>query len=225
MNLYKVLKTIFVKIKYNSKITCSYKVSLDFYSVFEGKNTIGPQSEIYHSYLGYASYVAAYSSLQYISIGKYCSIGQKLHCIYGKHPSRGFVSTHPAFYNPKAHTVTYVRKKMFDDSKEFNQAGYSIIVGNDVWIGDNVCLMEGISIGDGAIVAAGSVVTKNVEPYSIVGGVPAKLIRKRFCYEDIEFLNSLKWWNKGESWLKKYGQYFDDLNNLKKQLIFNNEIV
>lgn len=69
------------------------------------------------------------------------------------------------------------------------------VVGNDVWIGQNVTILPGVHIGDGAIVGANSVVTKTVLPYSVVGGNPAKLIRKRFDDETIEFLLKLKWWD------------------------------
>ena len=69
------------------------------------------------------------------------------------------------------------------------------VIGNDVWIGYNAIIMPGIHIGDGAIIATGSVVTKNVAPYSIVGGNPAKLIRKRFDQDTIENLLNLAWWD------------------------------
>lgn len=68
-------------------------------------------------------------------------------------------------------------------------------VGNDVWIGFNSTIMPGVKIGDGAIIGTNSVVTKNVEPYSIVGGNPAKEIKKRFSKEQIENLLQIKWWN------------------------------
>lgn len=70
-----------------------------------------------------------------------------------------------------------------------------IVIGNDVWIGYDAVIMAGVTIGDGAIIGARAVVTKDVEPYAIVGGVPAKEIRKRFSPEKIEKLQSLKWWN------------------------------
>jgi len=71
-----------------------------------------------------------------------------------------------------------------------------IIIGNDVWLGYKCTIMPGLKIGDGAIIASNSTVVKNVEPYSIVGGNPAKLIRKRFTEEQIEILLQLKWWNR-----------------------------
>ena len=70
-----------------------------------------------------------------------------------------------------------------------------IIIGNDVWIGYDAVIMAGVKIGDGAVIGARAVVTKDVEPYSIVGGVPAKEIRKRFAPDIIEKLKTLQWWN------------------------------
>ena len=70
-----------------------------------------------------------------------------------------------------------------------------VTIGNDVWIGANVIILSGVSIGDGAIIAAGAVVTKDVEDYSIVGGVPAKLIKYRFSKEQIHRLQKIKWWD------------------------------
>lgn len=80
------------------------------------------------------------------------------------------------------------------DGKSYPQKG-DIIIGNDVWIGYNATIMAGVTIGDGAIIAANSTVIKDVEPYSIVGGNPAKGIKKRFSEEDIKKLLELKWWD------------------------------
>jgi len=74
--------------------------------------------------------------------------------------------------------------------------------------------MEGVRIGDGAVVAAGAVVTKDVEPYSIVGGIPAKHIKYRFSDEQIEKLLQLCWWNKGEKWIRKNAELFEDIEKL-----------
>lgn len=82
------------------------------------------------------------------------------------------------------------------------------VIGNDVWIGQNVTIMPGVKIGDGAIIAANSIVTKNVEPYTIVGGNPCKLIKKRFSDEIIELLLELRWWDWDEQ------KIFDNLEKL-----------
>ena len=78
--------------------------------------------------------------------------------------------------------------------KEFPNKG-NIVVGNDVWIGYNATIMAGVTIGDGAIIAANATVVKNVEPYTIVGGNPAKIIRKRFSEKHIKLLLEIQWWN------------------------------
>lgn len=79
----------------------------------------------------------------------------------------------------------------------------NIVVGNDVWIGFEAVIMAGVTIGDGAIIGSRAVVTKDVEPYSIVGGVPAKLIRKRFSEEQIKKLLEMKWWNLPEEKIRE----------------------
>ncbi|MBD8838532.1 MULTISPECIES: Vat family streptogramin A O-acetyltransferase [unclassified Paenibacillus] len=75
------------------------------------------------------------------------------------------------------------------------------VLGNDVWLGQNVTIMPGITIGDGAIVASNSTVVKDIEPYTIVGGNPAKTVKKRFDEETIALLLELKWWDQDEEWL------------------------
>lgn len=90
------------------------------------------------------------------------------------------------------------------------------VIGNDVWIGYNATILAGVTIGDGAIIATNATVTKDVEPYSIVGGNPAKLIRKRFSEEEIEKLLMLKWWDKDIEWItqnvqKLTGNEIEDL--------------
>lgn len=82
------------------------------------------------------------------------------------------------------------------------------IIGNDVWIGQNVTIMPGVKVGDGAIIASNSTVSKNVDPYTIVGGNPAKLIKKRFSEETIQKLLHLQWWNWDE------GKIFENLELL-----------
>ena len=88
---------------------------------------------------------------------------------------------------------------------------------NDVWIANNSVILEGVSVKDGSVVCAGAVVTKDVPPYAIVGGVPAKVIRYRFDEEQIQYLLQLKWWDKSEEWIKNYAQYFDDIDILKEK--------
>ena len=118
----------------------------------------------------------------------------------------------------KSH-FTYVSEQLFEEIKYIDkEKKISIIIGNDVWIGANVKIMADVKIGDGAIIAAGAVITRNVEPYGIYGGVPAKLIRYRFDREDIEYLLKLKWWDKDEIWIKTNAHLFNNIKSFIKEL-------
>lgn len=173
------------------------------HSVFEGYNQIGNGSKFYGS-MGYGSYIGEFSKIN-ATIGRYTCIADRVYTVSGVHPVSDFVSIHPAFYSTaKQAGFTYIDIDTFEETR-LNKIDKktSVYIGNDVWIGCNVVLLGGIKIGDGAIISAGAVVTKDVEPYTIVGGVPAKPIRKRFTQEQIEFLTSFCWWKKNPKWLQE----------------------
>ena len=100
----------------------------------------------------------------------------------------------------------------FVDQKYFEEEEKTVHIGNDVWIGSNVIVVDGVTIGDGAIIAAGAVVTKDVPPYAIFGGIPAKLIRYRFDEQKIDFMLKFKWWDKEEKWLRKNVKDFHNID-------------
>nr|WP_243207822.1 MULTISPECIES: CatB-related O-acetyltransferase [Paeniclostridium] len=137
----------------------------------------------------------------------------------GTHPTKIFVSTHPAFFSLKKQAgFTYVEKQLFDESNNENKA-FKVIIGNDVWIGDNVSLISGVKIGNGAIIGANSLVTKDCKPYYIYGGVPAKKIGQRFTDEQITILNELKWWDRSEEWIIDNIDKFSNIDEfIKEQL-------
>lgn len=91
-------------------------------------------------------------------------------------------------------------------------------VGNDVWIGERATILAGLTIGDGAVIGGGSVVTKNVGPYEIWAGNPARLIRKRFDDETIAKLEKIQWWNFDETELKKIGSLVTDINKFLEEV-------
>ncbi|MBR6646045.1 MAG: CatB-related O-acetyltransferase, partial [Clostridia bacterium] len=103
--------------------------------------------------------------------------------------------------------MTYVKENRFNEFTE------TTIIGNDVWIGHSALILEGVKIGDGAIVGAGAVVTKDVPPYSIVVGVPAKVIKYRFSENEIAKLSELKWWDQSVEWIKENVDKFCDIRN------------
>lgn len=118
-------------------------------------------------------------------IGKFCSIGPSFKILDKTHHNE-YVSAY-AFY-------TGVNSPFFDNTKQ-DIIVKKVTIGNDVWIGTGVSILGGVKIGDGAIVGAGSMVTKDVVPYSIVAGNPAKILRFRFDNENIQKLLKIKWWN------------------------------
>lgn len=185
--------------------------------VCEGRNYIGENTFIKDTLIGYGSYVGPNCFLSSVKIGRYCSISAELKIIRGNHPTSKFISTHPAFYSKR--NITNL--KYIDDSK-FNEYRYSlhnekiaVSIGHDVWIGWGVKILDGCTIGNGAILAAGSLITKDVPPYSIVGGVPARIIKYRFEKKDIDFLLDLKWWDKSKEWLMDNANLFDNIDNFR----------
>lgn len=175
---------------------------------------VGSKTYMNKTEIGEGTYVGRYNELVSTKIGKFCCLASHIIVVNATHPIRDYVSFHPAFYSVRKQAgFTFVSENSF---QEFNTIdGYSCIIGNDVWIGENVTIISGVRIGDGAMIAAGAVVTKDVEPYSIVGGVPAKIIRKRFDDGDIDFLLRFQWWDKDEKWLKDNAYMFNDISALR----------
>lgn len=175
-------------------------------------NTFYNNTTISNSNINDFVYVGNYTRISNTTIGKFCSIGPDVKIGLGKHPSH-LISTFPSFFAiRKQCQITFADKDYFAESGP-------IIIGNDVWIGANAIIMDDITIGNGVIIAAGAVVTKNVEPYSIVGGVPAKLIKKRFAPEEITKLQNFKWWDKDISWLKSNFESFNLPDDFFKAII------
>lgn len=177
----------------------------------EGHNSLGMDVFLSEVYMGYASYVADFSKLFRTHIGKYTSIGQNVSTAVGKHPVSENISTSPTFFSmDPRNRLQYTSRQVYDETGVLQDGMYSIVIGNDVWIGNNVTMLSGITIGDGAIIGAGSVVTKDVEPYAVYVGNPARKIKYRFGEEEIQKLLKIQWWNRDEAWLKEQALNFAD---------------
>lgn len=120
-----------------------------------------------------------------LKIGRFCSIASDVTIILGNEHRPDWVTTYP--FNRILDE--------FNELKGHPATKGNVTIGNDVWIGYHVLILSGVTIGDGAVVGAGSVVTKDIEPYAIVAGNPAKLIRKRFDEKTINMLLKIQWWN------------------------------
>lgn len=157
-------------------------------------------SSMVKSRLGANSRLAARADLRMVEVGDYSSIGRdsKVLCAsIGKFSSISWNVTINARNHEvdkiSTHAFPYAARLGFVDSDDLKYE--KVFIGNDVWIGAGAIILPGISIGDGAVVGAGSIVTKDIEPYSIVAGNPAKVLRKRFCKEDVDSLMGIKWWD------------------------------
>lgn len=165
-------------------------------------SSIGPGSEFINSKMGRNSYLGSSCRVVDTSIGSFCSIANG--CLFGLDThSINWVSTSPVFNKNREQIKTKYALHEFITRTH-------VEIGHDVWIGENVVIKSGITVGIGAIIGAGSVVTKNIPPYEIWGGVPARLIRKRFS-EDIcsQLLNS-QWWSLNDIALKELAPYIQE---------------
>ncbi len=183
----------------NLKLPLNYNI---LNSKFGKNNCVFKNVTFIHSSIDNYTYINHDTKIKYTDIGKFCSIGPNVQINLGKHPIN-FVSTHPSFYANNKRFIT------FSDDLYIEEYG-KVTIGNDVWIGEGVVIPSSVKVGDGAIISTRAVVTKDVEPYSIVGGIPAKHIKYRFDKKIIDKLIQIKWWNWEESMFKKHFKLFHD---------------
>lgn len=190
---------------------------VDYGTFLEGYNLLGDGVRLTSCYVGLGSNVGN-TQLANVKIGRFCSIASNMDIVSGTHPTERFVSTHPAFFSiHQKDNVSFVNKQKFVESQT-TSTGYAVQIGNDVWIGKNVTIKAGVTIGDGAIIGANALVLKDVEPYSINVGVPARVIKHRFSPEQISFLLDFKWWDKDISWIRRNADMFDDVERFIENL-------
>lgn len=178
------------------------------HNVAVGKNcTFGKSVRIYSeaqlssAKVGDCSYVGGRTQVQHSEIGKFCSIGPNVQIGLGIHPTN-HISTYPGFFSTIASgSMPFVENTALEEHRQIH-------IGNDVWIGNMAIVLDGVRVGHGAIIGAGAVVTKDVPPYAVVGGVPARLLYMRFDKDMIQFLLEFAWWDKSEDFLRSHAALF-----------------
>jgi len=164
-------------------ISVSYKCNIK-QTVLSKYSNIAHHAQISNSFIGDRTSIGRYSKIQRAKIGKFCSVAWDV--------TIGALAHN--YNRASSHAFTY-RKQFGITENDIDFPQKTTTIGNDVWIGCNSVIVAGVTVGDGAVIGAGAVVTKDVEPYSIVVGVPAKHIKYRFDEKIRSKLEIIKWWN------------------------------
>ena len=161
--------------------------------------------EMINSTIGRFSYIQNDSVVFNSDIGNFCSIANDVFIGLAEHPTN-FVSTSPIFYDP-----TQPLPKFLAEETVFKSSDRRTLIQSDVWIGAGAIIKSGVIVGFGAVIGAGAVVTKDVAPYSVVVGNPARVIKKRFSDPQITRLVNSEWWEMDENYLASIWRAFLDV--------------
>ena len=187
-------------------------------TVLEGLNYIGKRTT-FNGFLGRGSYVGNDCGMS-ATIGRYSSIAPLVRTTHGIHSYKApFATTSPMFFNRGHHGGrSFATRDMIDNCRYADATRHTdVVIGNDCWIGQGAFFTGGVHVGDGAMVLAGAVVTKDVEPYAIVGGVPARVIGYRYDRDTIDFLMRIRWWDFPGQWLRDNWELLCDIDRLKTE--------
>jgi acetyltransferase-like isoleucine patch superfamily enzyme len=164
-------------------VTCENNVDISSYLLGEGKIFIGA-----YTYMNDGGYIRCEGGT---FIGRYCSIGRRVTIAPGVHYMSKLSTSSFLIKGVKNPSASYAE---YDTNIHFDKKRAHTIIESDVWIGDGAIIMSGVRLGVGCVIGANAVVTKNVLPYQIVGGVPARVISQRFSDDLIQKLIDTKWW-------------------------------
>ena len=199
----KILRNIKYQLFYKKQVKKPFDISI--FGV-----DIAPNAKI-DKYVSIGKYTCIRGYQNYhVEVGRYCSIGPFCNFIVANHALKTLSTSMFLIKNLRLESE-FIRKKLF--------TGGNIIIGNDVWIGTNVTVIPGVNIGDGAVIGANSIVTKDIPPYSISVGNPAKVIKYRFNQKIIRTLLKIKWWDWDVSKIKAHKNKFTTIINKKGDLL------
>lgn len=197
------LKGAFLNL-FNPRISVFALVSTD--NIIHKTVSIFRYAKVKMSKIGAYSYIGNDTDVEYADIGKFCSIADHCRIGMGSH-NLNLLSTSPIF----TEAINGTKSQWLNHDVNAAEDKMAVL-GNDVWVGSHVLINGGITVGHGAVIGAGAVVVKDVPPYAIVGGVPAKIIRYRFSPEVIERLLQLEWWSLDTDTLKQNIGFFQKEN-------------
>lgn len=176
-----------------------------------GRNEIGRRNIISNAIIGLGSSTQGNTTIRYSNVGKYCAIAWNVTIGAPNHDLKSLAIAHNDYIFPEENRLSMELFKSLE-----------CVIGNDVWIAAGAHILRGVHVGNGSIVAAGAVVTKDIPPYTIVGGIPAKIIGKRFSNEIIKRLENIKWWDFNQKQLDLCRECFNDnLDEDKIKLLEN----
>lgn len=197
----KTIKLFILKKKFPCSVLHA-NVEMDKLSHLSKDSVIFQNVSLVDSKVGLRSYIQKNSSIAYTDIGNYCSIAGDVRTGLANHPLH-MVSASPVFYDD-----SQPLPKFFVSNKSEESIIPRTSIGSDVWIGQSAIIKSGVNIGVGAVIAAGAVVVKDVQPYSIVGGCPAKHIKWRFGESVRNRLLQTEWWLLPDDVLARYSRHF-----------------
>ncbi len=212
--------TSWLRLRRQDRVRAPWGVLADSACEFEGMSFLGAGTELSCCSIGRGTYFSGNARLWQTRIGRYCSLGLDLLNLMGRHPTTGFATTHPAFFSTQKQAgFTYADRACCDEVRYADaDRRHVCVIGHDVWLGGRVTLLDGVSIGSGAIVGAGAVVTKDLPPYSISVGVPARTVSWRFEPALIERLLAAAWWDREPAWLQRNQDAFVSAETLLERL-------
>ncbi len=184
----------FFKNLFNSSVSLGAIIDSD--SVVTSKAKVNRFAKIVRSKVNDYTYIGVNTVVVNSDIGKFCSIANEVYIGLSRH-SLAYLSVSPIFTECNNGTgYTWTQENSYNNS-------LSTKIGNDVWIGFRALICCGVTVGDGAVIGAGAVVTKDIPPYAIVGGIPACIIRYRYSQYMIQQLKEIEWWNMKDEFLKE----------------------